>query len=845
VQGPLLSCGPAFLLFGQLLPFDQTSVKDAIQDGSGQIWAITGQGQSELCRWQKNRWDLAPVPDEVKGYYPEALGRGLDGTVLCEWGPDNGSIHLLTWHKGLQSKVMARFEGPRFAPQLSLAGRNVWLTGEGKDIYRISSTGEALLAYSIAASQLHFYGRNSEQHNPVYATLDGRGRVWFWSNSLAGGSNIASIRGVLIHDGERFVHHPILEGVPDKKYSVIEKMDDRRMWLAVEEDGLYEIDIHSLTARRVPEPAPEAFRYVQRIFSVDEDWYVVSGAMGQSVPEPGGNGLSGVLWRQRDGHWQRIVNGIDKRVEYRHVPGRPWFWAEEGLWLGSFGSGPWFVPVDGSAPMHLDWRYGLRLTDTQRLFRLNDRMVLAIDLNRGTLAANIEDLLIAPSAFPRVLTLKPKRPLIRDARARIWGVLSTGTRMLSEWNGAKWLEHALPSGFDPEQLAYLSIDSRGRVWLVPDYRRGPAVIFDPGGNHSEYFDNYPMALQAQLQQPQGFRLGRAEQMVPSFSSDGRICFLDDWSKITYFDGRIWRKWGREHIKGDNDFTTDGPPFFNRRGKLSVNIEGKTWEFTESDGWHLSDYERGFGDKPLQGAPKPIAVPHNCGISNPESIVLEDGILYWLTRNGQLYRGIPGLCLSQFEGGHYHPFIDGRQILEAFTDRKGNTFLRTSSSGNEEFVVLFAQRPVPQTRLKLKRDSVDSVKVEISAAAKGGGGFVWRLDGGPWSASLKNSTLMLQWLPNGRHRFEAAAIEEKLQVDPSPAVSDFEVSVDPIKQVADIIAKLGSPEESRREAAVEALLRQPALALPSLEQARAKASGARRWWIEAAIQRIEEKNRSNP
>jgi hypothetical protein len=43
----------------------------------------------------------------------------------------------------------------------------------------------------------------------------------------------------------------------------------------------------------------------------------------------------------------------------------------------------------------------------------------------------------------------------------------------------------------------------------------------------------------------------------------------------------------------------------------------------------------------------------------------------------------------------------------------------------------------------------------------------------------------------------------------------------------------------RDAAVAALVRQTTLALPLLQSAREKAGPDQRWWIDAAIQQIEE------
>jgi hypothetical protein len=57
----------------------------------------------------------------------------------------------------------------------------------------------------------------------------------------------------------------------------------------------------------------------------------------------------------------------------------------------------------------------------------------------------------------------------------------------------------------------------------------------------------------------------------------------------------------------------------------------------------------------------------------------------------------------------------------------------------------------------------------------------------------------------------------------------------------ILSPLGKPCS---DTAVAALLRQPALALPLLRSAREQADADQRWWIDAAIQQIEESLSTN-
>jgi hypothetical protein len=95
------------------------------------------------------------------------------------------------------------------------------------------------------------------------------------------------------------------------------------------------------------------------------------------------------------------------------------------------------------------------------------------------------------------------------------------------------------------------------------------------------------------------------------------------------------------------------------------------------------------------------------------------------------------------------------------------------------------------------------------------------------------------LANGKHRIEAAALDERLQIDPTPAAAEVSIQIDSQRQVAALIEQLKNPDYSQRDAAVAALIRQPALALPLLQSAREQAGPDQRWWIDAAIQQIRE------
>jgi hypothetical protein len=214
----------------------------------------------------------------------------------------------------------------------------------------------------------------------------------------------------------------------------------------------------------------------------------------------------------------------------------------------------------------------------------------------------------------------------------------------------------------------------------------------------------------------------------------------------------------------------------------------------------------------------------------------------MTHDGQLYRAIAGLCLPQFSAQEHHPFIDSRTLKNVFIDLRGNAFLESYfyvGGVIGEYVIVDALQPLPQTALGTSVAASGKVTLRFSAKVKGAAGFTWRMDGGPWSAPTISSEITLEDLPNGKHRIEAAAIDGRLQIDPTPAKATIDVHVDAGKQIGELIQKLADSDYSVREKAVARLVLQAAPALPLLQAAREKAGPDQRWWIDAAIQQIEE------
>jgi hypothetical protein len=697
---------------------DTAYPQDVAQDSGGQLWGAIGDG---LYRWMPaGEWRRVPALAGVIGR-PDALAHLPSGAVACLWDRGDGD-HVLTAHRGAVSRVVARFSGFLRAPHLfgDHAG-NVWAMGLGGDIYRASarvgdmSPAEHVLTiadadYYPGYQRSNFGGDQGREaglfyHDPLYGAEDGQGRMCFWTDRLAGGGNFAALRGILRWENGKLVHHASLADLPDKPLTWVARRDSGHLWVALENAGVYEVDAETLRGIPVPAPTLNAFQSVQKMFALGPDWYVVAG--GSTNMHPGR--LDGTLWRLRAGRWRRLIDGLDSQTVFQDVTRRPVLQTAAGLWVGAFGSGAWLIPAGGGPPVQLDWHYGYRLANTDRLFALPPKTGGVVAFRWGAANGGVvvpaQTHLEARIALPPsglVRTLMTNHPLVQDPGGRIWnldqppgGLPQAGTARaanLSDWDGEKWTPHPLPVGADPAEAAGLDCDSRGRLWLTPYLGAQPArpvFIFDPAGVGWKRHRDYDSALLAQTDTP-----GLVIRAV-AFSSGGRVAYRDDNWHLHFFDGHIWHVWARPDIIPHDTLFAFDPPFFGHDGGLRVNIDHdgnlpdaqqKSWAWTADAGWHQSAYEGGPDDFAAQTKKSLYMVPPKLPITPDTFSIAQDSLgTYWLTSGHVVYRATATESRAAFPPGLPTPFADGRRITGAMTDPQGGTFLLTENGNAREYV----------------------------------------------------------------------------------------------------------------------------------------------------------------
>ena len=776
--------------------------------GVGGSWCAWNWNENWQPSYQNSPWNAWGSSDTANGI-PASMDTTGDGTVISLWDhKTDGSVFALLQTGNYGFAKLAGIRGPaRLARVLMDSQTNLWVTEGGLNICEAANRPRVhrqspSLIHAITLDEL-WPGGNATNRLPVSMAEDARGRIWFWSNCLFGEDARGAVRGVLIYADGAVTHRPTLDGVPDGRISVIAPLDGANFWLAVRDAGIVSVNLDTLAGTRVAEPEASAFRVVQNIWSVGEDRYVISG----SPSEYNARGLRSALWRWRGGHWTRLVDGLDADGSPEQLADRRWRVTKEGLWLGAFGLGGWFVPLDDGPAQAINWQKNCPLDTINRWFQLKDGRMLGLQFGRGGMVAGAALLKERPVAAPVASLVPAAQPLLRTTEGNVFAVLRGDEAALNEWDGKQWQRHPFPDKLQLWGDCKITGDSKGRVWLVdavynPDPALVPTYVFDPGKGRFQQFPNLRTALQSQLAALPDFRLSCGGAFAPEFSPEGRICYESDghW-RINYFDGRQWRSWHRaneimtgEYLHGGQD----NPPFFARDGRLSVVLNESVWQFDDLTGWKKS------GLKP--DAARPAAAPKDHSVAPPyvptaDSIVADEHGIFWAVAGRQLFRVGLGLHVACFAPNEPQPFADGRKLTAVLTDKSGSAFLRTIVQGRDEYVLAPARGPLPRTTAKLVENGEDGVTLQMAANIPSPR-FSWRVDEAVWNEATTNQTLRLEELSAGRHRVQVIAVDEQLQTDPAPAEVSFETHANPVQPIQKWIAQLGDKDFARREAAVE-------------------------------------------
>lgn len=725
-------------LSAQPLPFDATRMDEAVQDGSGRVWALGHE--TGLFRWEQGQWQAQDVrlPEPATngviatpltpGARPVLLQTNQQGVAYALWsrGGDFFAVEDQYWLTQLpftNPPVSVAFRAEIAHAFVTFASDGVgWLTEPGPRVYRIGPNLEVELAYTISSNQMS--GTRFDLYNPVQSfALEERG-VLLWGERRF--QELATLREPLLISGTNIAAFPPISGLPDGGFSILAPVDSGRWWAGIpswdKRTGLYEVELETRRAVRLPEPAPEAFAHVLGITTVRADRYVVS--MTHSWEKS--------LWRWRAGVWDRMSTPLDSASfdDYYRIS-RPFVPSDDGLWVGTGGNGLLFLPSSpGAKAESFDWRHGQPLESVHRILPLAEGGMLLVGFAQGTTSARPGDLRRGRSVSPRLVDLwKNAANLQFDAQGNLWTLLGlpAGEKVLARWNGAEWKYHPLPDHVRKGDLgSALGIDTLGRLWVR--YRERLWItgrnelqltdkvdLFTPATSGWQRFDSLETAFSELRQTNALARVDLPGPELPDFGPRGQICFSGmDWAKreriIHFFDGQTWRQWDLAEIGFVRPgYLGLGLPFFTAEGALAINSSGTRKGKTTM----LFDGQR-WSDAPFRSAG--VRDPNDPYSSRPSMAWLANDAVTptrggggsWKASKQQLVQSNGRISIPQFDLADVHPFIGARRVEQVWVDARGNIILSTrlpagNLSGNRHYVVLAPRAP-------FSRPQMDWVKV---------------------------------------------------------------------------------------------------------------------------------------
>ncbi|MFA6240937.1 MAG: hypothetical protein WC655_08415, partial [Candidatus Hydrogenedentales bacterium] len=365
----VMAVGLSALAFGSELAGNEDYVvrRDCEQDADGVVWGMLSKPKSSTCflgRWEDGKWTIADTSDWPKQFAVYDLGslqRIESGDVLAYWGRGFDRDTILSVHRGETSKALTRLKVLTTRPHFSLDGTgNLWMK-DLQSVY-VAPLNPDMTEFSNRAI-VSFYKHKyeylwtlgwppKEGDEDPRIVLDAKGRAWVWGRfDLMKPSR--TLRGFYIIDTDESVTHPSVENIPDGTYTCFEPKDKDTFWLAVMEQGLYEIDVNQLKGKLIPAPETGALSYIYGIHSLNADTYIY--ASDEYDAEATMN-----LWQLRNGTWKKLLSDLDPTAQCLSK-------SSKGLWVGTRREGLWFVPARGE-PERIDWRHGLPFTSVYRLF---------------------------------------------------------------------------------------------------------------------------------------------------------------------------------------------------------------------------------------------------------------------------------------------------------------------------------------------------------------------------------------------------------------------------------------------------------------------------------------------
>jgi signal transduction histidine kinase/CheY-like chemotaxis protein len=370
--------------------------------------------------------------------------------------------------------------------------------------------------------------------------------------------------------------------------------------------------------------------------------------------------------------------------------------------------------------------------------------------------------------------------IVEDRHGHLW--FGAGSRLL-RFDGVSWKTYPLPKesgGFRPHSDE-LHLLADGRLTTVTD--AGHLLLFDPiRQKFHEVFHPEGSSIRSMWPGKNG------QQFVQVIARDGAE------SRLEHFDGREFREVTPNIHEKITDLrcvleTNGGDIWLSGTRELIRYRNGQRKEFGPRDGYtnngafSLTEAPDGTilvggREQLLRFDGNTFSVIHG-SLDRVRSIaVARDGTI-WVASGAGIHRFRNGNWLSNTqEDGltttfSYKVIEDSRGRIWAGTTGGISLYHPEADTAPPKTFVLAEQNlreTPPGGEVKLVVTGVDKWKY----TAKDRLLFSYRLDEAPWSPFLPGNFASFKALPDGKHRFQARAMDRNGNIDPSPAIFDFSV-----------------------------------------------------------------------
>lgn len=233
-------------------------------------------------------------------------------------------------------------------------------------------------------------------------------------------------------------------------------------------------------------------------------------------------------------------------------------------------------------------------------------------------------------------------------------------------------------------------------------------------------------------------------------------------KPVLFDGGSW-------------IQVEEPEAMVRSWIMSVRGDGRGRLWVGTTSYGVFEHDIAWGPTLEADSWRQHTIRHGLGANTVKDIVFDDrGV--WVLTDRSISRYSDGSWTPNALPTELLPTRGGRALtIDARGDiwinrREGTTRYRAGQGGPETRIMVSADEVPTSGVTTILWDGIDAWGETAETDLQ----FRWRLNGGPWESFSQQTSLTLTDLDPGRYVFEVVARDLDMNVDPTPAVTEFAV-----------------------------------------------------------------------